>query len=155
MKKLNHAQTQKIKAFGLTIEDISKVEKSTGWCYAQNTRGSDIRFRVQKVSGKYELVIWLHSAPESLISIGVWVDRDKGELQKLFNRKLGTWSPVGMTSDGYTNEGRNPGRGHVGDWNTDISARSFMKNFALIRKMVDEIETKLTKTGLSAVLNNL
>ncbi len=146
---------QKIKVFGLTIEDISKVEKSTGWCYAQHTRGGDIRFCVQKVNGKYELVIWLHSNPESLIAIGVWVDSDKGKMQKLFHRELGTWCPSGMTSDGYTHEGRNPYRGHVGDWNTDITAKSFMKNFDLIRKMVDEIETKLTKTGLSAVLNNL
>ena len=73
----------------------------------------------------------------------------------MFHKKLGTWCPRGMTLDGYTNQGHNPERGHVGDWRTKIKARDFMRNFGAIRVMVSEIETKLNDTGLYDVLNNL
>lgn len=155
MKALTKAQEQKIKAFGLTAEDIAKVEKSTGWCYAQHTAGGDIRFLVQKVIGKYEFVIWLHSSPASSIAIGVWADHDKRNVQEQFHKKLGTWCPNGMTSDGYARKGRNPERGHVGDWRTTIKSKDFLKDFNTIRKLVDEIETKLKETGLQDELRNL
>ena len=66
MKALTKAQDTKNKAFDLTVEGIGEVEKSTGWRYAQHSLGGDIRFCVHKERGKYELVIWLHSNPESL-----------------------------------------------------------------------------------------
>ena len=155
MVALTKAQENKNKAFGLTVKDISKVEQSTGWRYAQHSLGGDIRFCVHKERGQYELVIWLHSDPESLISIGVWANHNKGKVQRMFHKKLGTWCPRGMTSDGYTNQGHNPERGHVGDWRTKIKARDFMRNFGAIRVMVSEIETKLNDTGLYDALNNL
>lgn len=155
MKTLTNAQEQKLKTFGLTVKDIVQIEKSTGWCYAQHTAGGDIRFLVQKVIGKYEFVIWLHSSPESSIAIGVWADHDKRKIQEQFHKKLGAWCPNGMTSDGYANKGRNPERGHVGDWRAQIVARDFLKNLNVIRRMVGDIEKKLKETGLYDVLNNL
>ena len=155
MKKLNNAQEQKLKTFGLTVKDIVKVEKSTGWCYAQHTAGGDIRFLVQKVIGKYEFAIWLHSSPESSIAIGVWADHDKRNIQEQFHKKLGAWCPNGMTSDGYASKGRNPERGHVGDWRTKIKAKDFLKNFTTIRKLVDAIGAKLNETCLQDVLREL
>ena len=113
------------------------------------------KFGILKERGKYELVIWLHSNPESLLSIGIWVNHDKSKVQGQFHKKLGTWCPRGMTSDGYADQGHNPERGHVGDWRTQIKAKDFMRNFNKIRGMVAEIETKLNETGLYDVLNNL
>ena len=126
-----------------------------GWRYDQHTKGGDIRFYVQQSRGRYEYIIWLHSNPESEVTIGVWMKHDKVKVQRLFRGKLGTWSPSGMTSDGYTDPGRNPERGHVGDWRTKIKAKDFVKNFNTIKKQVDEIETKLNETGLQDVLKNL
>ena len=155
MKTLSKVQMQKIKAFGLTVKDIVEVEKSTGWCYVQHTAGRDIRFRVHQERGKYELVIWLHSDPESLISMGIWADHGKEKLQGLFGKRLGAWCPDGMTSDGYASQGHNPECGHVGDWRTKIKARDFLKNFTMIRRMVGEIEAKLHETELYDVLKKL
>ena len=155
MKTLSKAQEQKNKAVGLTVEDIAKVEKSTGWRHVQHTSGGDIRFLVQKQLGRYELVVWLHSRPESSIAIGVWADHDKRRVQGLFHKKLGTWCPDNMSSDGYAHKGHNPERGHVGDWRTRIMAKDFLKNFKMIKKMVDDIKSKLNETGLYDVLNNL
>ena len=155
MKTLSNEQEQNADAFGLTFESIAKVEKSTGWHYDQHTHGGDIRFYVQRVSGRYEFTVWLHSSPESLIAIGIWADHDKERMQGLFHKKLGTWCPQGMTSDGYFGKGRNPERGHVGDWRTKIKAKDFLKNFNTIRKLVDEIEAKLKETGLQDELRKL
>ena len=155
MKELNNAQRQKNKAFGLTVVDIARVEESTGWRYAQHTSGGDIRFYVQEARAKYEFVIWLHSNPESLVAMGIWVDHDKRKVQGLFHKKLGTWCPNGMTSNGYASKGRNPERGHIGDWRTKIKAKDFLKNFTTIRKLAGEIEAKLNETGLQEVLKNL
>lgn len=155
MKALSKVQLQKIKAFGLTVEDMAKVEKTTGWRYDQHTAGRDIRFYVQSLKGSYEFTVWLHSNPDSEVAIGIWVDHDKRNAQELFHKKLGTWCPNGMASDGYASKGRNPERGHVGDWRTTIKAKDFVKNFNTIKKQVDEIETKLNETGLQDVLKNL
>jgi hypothetical protein len=75
-------------------------------------------------------------------------------VQNQFQKKLGTWCPDGMRSVGYGNEGKNVQIGHVGDWQTEIEARDFIRNIESIKRIVSEIENKLEETGLTAYLEN-
>ena len=152
MKELNNNQVQGIERLGLNRKDIEEVEKTTGWSFLQHTRGDDVRFLVKRVRRKYELVIWLHRRTH--ITIGVWVCHNKKKVQNQFQKKLGTWSPDGMRSVGYDDKGRNVECGHVGDWQTEIEARDFIRNIESIKRMVSEIENKLEETGLTAYLEN-
>ena len=150
-EQLTDAQKGAIQAIGLSVEGIAKVEDATGWRFAQHTtNGSDIRFIVRKITGEYELVIWL----KKKITVGVYVTRDKRRWQEVFSKKLGAWSPDGMDTEGYAKKGNSEIRGHIGDWKTNFNANEFMKNLEAIKVMVQSITGKLDETGISENLAN-
>jgi hypothetical protein len=152
MRELNNNQVQGIERLGLTRKEIEEVEEATRWSFLQHSGGGDVRFLVKRVRCKYELVIWLHR--RTPLTIGVWVCHNKKMVQNQFQKKLGTWCPDGMRSVGYGNEGKNVQIGHVGDWQTEIEARDFIRNIESIKRIVSEIENKLEETGLTAYLEN-
>ena len=135
----------------LTNQQISEIEKKTGWEYNVKKDGGDKKFVVANIRqaasqwnvGRFELVLLLQKS----LKLALWVDGDRKKVSNDVRLKLNGWAPRGTKQVAPRATGKND-YGHAVDFILDILPSEVASKVNDVQRIVNEAQKKLHSVGV-------